>query len=155
MRITELVGVTALAFTLTACGASDDKSMDDAMTDSSPSSSMKDDMTDDMKDHAMGDAREGTFAGLNGKKVAGSVTIADGKVELSGFSSDEGPDLHLYLAKGDDAAAVAAGIQLGKVAYDEASQTFELEGVDANDYDTVVVHCVKANAVFGAAELSS
>jgi hypothetical protein len=116
---------------------------------------MTDHMKDDgMDDGAMGDAREGAFAGLNGKKVAGTATVADGKVTLTGFSSDEGPDLHLYLAKGSDEAAVTAGTRLGKVAYDDASQTFELTGVDAADYDTVVVHCDKAKAVFGAAELS-
>lgn len=151
MRITAWVGATALAVTLTACGQSTDDSMDDAMKDSP---SMTDDMKDDSMGDAMGGAREGTFAGLNGKKVAGTAKVADGKVVLSGFSSDEGPDLHLYLAKGSDEAAVAAGTSLGKVSYDDASQSFALEGVDAADYDTVVVHCDKAKAVFGAAELS-
>jgi hypothetical protein len=153
MRISALVGATALTLTLTACGASEDEPMNDSMVD--PSSSMTDDMTDDMaKGDGMGDARTGSFAGANGKKVAGKVEVADGKVVLSGFSSDEGPDLHLYLAKGDDSAAVAGGTSLGKVSYDQASQTFALDGVDAADYDTVVVHCDKAKVVFGAAELS-
>jgi glycine cleavage system H protein len=85
-----------------------------------------------------------------------TVGISDHAQEALGdIVFAEVPEGGKVFAKGDDAAAVAAGIQLGKVAYDEASQTFELEGVDANDYDTVVVHCVKANAVFGAAELSS
>ena len=154
MRITALVGASALAFTLAACGQSTDEPMDDPMKDSTSASPMSDDMKDDSMGDAKTDAREGTFSGLNGKKVAGTVTVADGKVELSGFSSDEGPDLHLYLTKGSDAAAVAAGTSLGKVAYDDASQTFELDGVNVADYDTVVVHCDKAKAVFGAAELS-
>jgi len=159
MRITTLVGATALAFTLTACGQSTDDPMggamkDGAMKDGAPSSSMTDHMKDDAMGDAMSGARQGTFEGLNGKQVAGMVKIANGKVELSGFSSDEGPDLHLYLAKGSDEAAVMAGATLGKVSYDDASQTFELKGVDAADYDTVVVHCDKAKAVFGAAELS-
>jgi hypothetical protein len=127
------------------------------MKDADSSSTMTDnDMAkDDMaKGDAMGAALSGTFAGLNGKKVAGTVKVADGKVVLSGFSSDEGPDLHLYLAKGDDEADVMAGKSLGKVSYDTAAQTFELNGVDAAGYDTVVVHCDKAKAVFGAAELS-
>jgi hypothetical protein len=154
MRITAWVGAAALAVSLTACGQSTDDSMDDAMDDAMKDSpSMTDHMEDGSMDDAMGDAREGTFEGLNGKKVAGTVTVADGKVELTGFSSDEGPDLHLYLAKGSDSADVVAGTRLGKVAYDDATQTFELEGADA-DYDTVVVHCDKAKVVFGAAELS-
>lgn len=142
MRITALVGATALAFTLTACGQADDAPMKDSM----PSSSMSDDMTTD--------AAPGMFGGLNGKKVAGEVTIADGKLELSGFSSDFGPDLHVYLTNGNDSAAVAAGVSVGKVVPDDASQVFELGDVDPAEYDTVVIHCDKAKAVFGAATLS-
>ena len=110
MRITALVGATALAFTLTACGQSTDDSMDGAMKDGAMKDAPSSSMTDHMRmGDAMGDARKGTFEGLNGKKVAGTVMVADGKVELSGFSSDEGPDLHLYLAKGSDEAAVMVG----------------------------------------------
>lgn len=154
MRITALVGATALALSLTACGQAKDEPMEhEPMKDGS--SSMSDHDMGDMSDKKdMGASRSGSFEGLNGKKVAGTVKVADGKVTLSGFSSDEGPDLYLYLAKGSDEADVAAGKSLGKVSYDEASQTFELDGVDAADYDTVVVHCDKAKAVFGAAELS-
>jgi predicted small lipoprotein YifL len=155
MRITALVAATALTLTLTACGQ--DEPMDDAMTDkpSMTDDKMGDDMAkDDAMTDKMGDRREGTFAGLNGKSVAGTVTIADGKVELTGFSSDEGPDLHVYLANGSDSAAVTAGKSLGEVTPDDATQTFELDGVDPADYDTVVIHCDKARAVFGAAKLS-
>lgn len=156
MRITALVATAALALTLTACGQ--DEPMDDAMKDAAPS--MTDDkMGDDMaKDDAMADkmrdTREGTLAGLNGKNVAGTVTIADGKVELTGFSSDDAPDLHVYLANGSDSAAVMAGKSLGEVTPDDSTQTFELNGVDPADYDTVVIHCDKAKAVYGAAKLS-
>jgi hypothetical protein len=154
MRISAVVGATALAFTLTACGQSTEEPTDGGMKDSMPSSAMTDHMSDDSMG-AMSEERKGTFEGLNGKKVAGMVKVADGKVILSGFSSDEGPDLHLYLAKGSDEADVMAGKSLGKVSYDTASQSFELSGVDPDGYDTVVVHCDKAKAVFGAAELSS
>jgi len=97
--------------------------------------------------------QHGTFTGLNGKSVKGTVTISDGKVTLSGFSSDEGPDLHLYLTSGTDEAAVGAGTQLGKVSFNTASQTFTLP-VGAGSAMDVVVHCDKAKAVFGAAKLS-
>lgn len=96
--------------------------------------------------------RRGSFAGLNGKSVAGTVTIAGDTLTLSGFSSDEGPDLHLYLANGSDEAAVAAGIELGTVAWNQAGQTFHLTG--SAGYTDVVVHCDKAGATFGAATLS-
>lgn len=100
-------------------------------------------------------AASGTFAGLNDKKVAGTVSVADGKITLTGFSSDQGPDLHLYLTNGTDEQAVSGGTELGKVAYDQASQTFTVPaGVDAGAFKDVVVHCDKAKAVFGAASLS-
>jgi hypothetical protein len=98
--------------------------------------------------------RTGMFAGLNGKKVTGSAQVSGSGVALSGFTSDEGPDLHVYLTNGTDEAAVSAGKQLGAVKFDKASQTFALNGVDASGYTTVVIHCDKAKAVFGAAKLS-
>lgn len=151
-------GLVALALTLTACGADDGAGSGDDMTTPTAEQSMQsDDMqSDDMEGDDMSAepmAQHGTFAGLNDKTVEGTVTVEDGTVTLSGFSSDEGPDLHLYLAKGTDEAAVEAGTELGDVAYDEASQTFSLEGVDIEGYTDVVVHCDKAKAVFGAATL--
>ncbi|MDQ1130035.1 DM13 domain-containing protein [Microbacterium sp. SORGH_AS_0888] len=102
---------------------------------------------------AMAD-RTGTFSGRNGKSVAGTVTVSDGKLVLSGFSSDEGPDLHVYLANGTDEAAVGAGRALGVVSFSASDQAFSLSGVDVSMYTDVVIHCDKANAVFGAAALS-
>ena len=98
--------------------------------------------------------RAGMFEGLNDKSVEGTATIKDGKLMLSGFSSDEGPDLHAYLANGTDEKAVEAGKELGAVAFDEAEQSFDLDGVDADKYSHVVIHCDKAKAVFGAAKLA-
>lgn len=98
------------------------------------------------------DSKTGTFHGLNGKSVNGTVTVADGTVTLSGFSSDEGPDLHLYLANGTDEKAVAAGTELGSVDFKKASQSFKVNG-DAS-FTNVLVHCDKAKAVFGAASLT-
>lgn len=102
----------------------------------------------------MAEHRTGDFEGLNEKNVSGSVEVSDMAVTLTGFSSDEGPDLHIYLTNGTDEAAVAAGVELGAVAFDQASQTFSLDGMDAAMYSDVVIHCDKAKAVFGAAALS-
>lgn len=97
----------------------------------------------------------GTFTGLNGKMVAGTVSVDGSMVKLTGYSSDEGPDLHLYLANGTTEQAVRSGVQISPVAYDKATQTFTLpSGVDAAMYTDLVVHCDKALAVFGAAKLS-
>jgi electron transfer DM13 len=75
-------------------------------------------------------------------------------VVLAGFSSDAGPDLHIYLTNGATESGVASGKQLGAISYDKASQTFSLGGVDPSRYTTVVIHCDKAKAVFGDASLS-
>jgi len=97
---------------------------------------------------------KGSFTGLNGKTVAGSVTVTDSAITLAGFSSDEGPDLHLYLTNGTDEAAVKAGKQIAAVSFSTASQTFAVSGVDVSGYKDVVIHCDKAGAVFGAAPIS-
>lgn len=98
--------------------------------------------------------RTGTFGGLNDKHVAGTAAVSDAQIVLSGFSSDAGPDLHIYLANGSDENAVAAGKEIGSIAFDKPSQTFSISGVDASKYTTVVIHCDKAKAVFGAATLT-
>ncbi|WP_227487948.1 DM13 domain-containing protein [Brachybacterium subflavum] len=175
MRITRTLqraalgaGALALAAGLAACGSGSGGSMDDgAAKDGSSAMESSDgggdagmasdgggDMSSDMGGDMAMSMAHGSFAGANGKSVAGTVSIEDGKLMLSGFSSDEGPDLHLYLAKGDDEAAVGSGMELGDVAYDSAEQTFSVEGVDLSQYDHVVVHCDKAKAVFGSAALS-
>ena len=140
-----LLGATALA--LTACsstGSSDAGMSSQAMSSMAPSS---------MSASSMGSMQEGTFTGLNGKMVKGTATVENGIVTLTGFSSDEGPDLHLYLADGTSEQEVTSGTELGKVSFDTASQTFKLpEGAMGKD---VVVHCDKAKAVFGAAMLGS
>lgn len=149
MRKTLLATTAALglALALAAC------SPQDSGASSAPSSSSSQSTT---KSSASTDtaARTGEFAGLNGKKVAGTVSVSDGEVMLTEFSSDEGPDLHVYLADGTDEAAIAAGMLVDAVSYDTATQTFALDGAKAGEYSHVVIYCDKAKAVFGAAELS-
>jgi len=144
------VAVLALGLSLAGCSStpggsapsSDTMSTSSSEPSSSPMASM-----DDMH-------KTGTFMGLNGKKVQGSVTVSGSELMLSDFSSDEGPDLHVYLTNGTDEAAVSAGTQIDAIAFDKASQTFMLSGVDLSKYTDVVIHCDKAKAVFGAASLS-
>ena len=146
MRFRTLAGAALLtgAVALTACGTS---------TQSAGPSPQSSQMTSAMT-QAMSNARTGTFSGLNDKHVAGAVKIAGEQVALSDFSSDPGPDLHIYLTNGTDENSVTAGAALGKVAFDKASQTFSIAGVDTSKYNTVVINCDKAKAVFGAAALA-
>lgn len=158
MRTTALLGTTivALAIVLTGCSAGGD-APDEPMT--TPAASQDEEMMtpsaspDEAMTEAPMMALSGAFEGLNDKSVAGTFTIEGTTVTLEGFSSDEGPDLHLYLASGTDEASVDAGVELGTVAWDEASQTFDLGDADAADFSYLVVHCDKANASFGAASL--
>ncbi|WP_431220146.1 DM13 domain-containing protein [Leifsonia xyli] len=147
MRKTLALAAAAVALTtgLTACSGSDGATSSAPSTNSAASSSSASSSTA---------TRTGTFSGLNHKKVAGTVTISGDTIMLYGFSSDEGPDLHLYLTNGTDEAAVAAGKEIMSVAHDQADQTFTLKGIDVSQYANVVVHCDKAKATFGAASLS-
>lgn len=151
-------GLVAAALSLAACGSSgsggsaassmhSDMASDHAMS-STMAHSASASMAADSMDH-------GTFHGLNGKQVKGKVTVDGHAVKLSGFSSDEGPDLHLYLTNGTGEAAVGKGTELGKVSFDDSSQSFDLKNAMVSHFTDVVVHCDKAKAVFGAAALSS
>ncbi len=144
-------GIAALTIPLAACSSSSDSGSGSSMSSTTVMSSTM--MPSMSAPTAM--ASHGTFGGLNGKNVAGTAEISGSTVTLAGFSSDEGPDLHIYLTEGTTEADVAAGSELGPVAYDKASQTFMVPGgVDASMFTDVVVHCDKAKAVFGAAELA-
>lgn len=138
----------ALGLVLSACGSSD--------ASSSGSGAMHTSMTPSTTSSMTGDAmktRTGEFMGENGKHVAGTVKVSDGEIVFSGFSSDEGPDLHVYLTNGAAESDIASGKEIDAITFDQASQTFKVGGVDVASYSTVVIHCDKANAVFGSAHL--
>lgn len=152
MRTKALLATSVVGFAL-ALGACSGQSSDaDGAGSSAPPSQMASSAPASSMASSAGSST-GDFMGLNGKSVKGTVMIADGKVMLSGFSSDEGPDLHLYLTNGTDEKAVSAGMELGSVDFKKASQSFTVSG--DTDFTDVVVHCDKAKAVFGAAELTS
>ena len=158
MRSTALkaAALLTIALALAACSSSKEAHSGPAMSQSTTAPAMSQ-STPAMSQSASSDsasARTGTFGGLNDKHVAGTAAVTDAQIVLSGFSSDAGPDLHIYLANGTDENAVAAGKEIGSVAFDKPSQTFSTNGVDTSKYTTVVIHCDKAKAVFGAATLT-
>lgn len=156
MRTSHLTGAVAtvvLGLALTACGGSKDMAAEPMTSTGAASMSMSMPVSMPMSAPSTA-AVTGMFAGLNGKNVAGTATITGDAVELTGFSSDEGPDLHLYLAKGTTEADVKGGVRLGAIAYDKAAQRFTIPaGVSSAEFTHLVVHCDKALAVFGAAQL--
>lgn len=154
MRKLALAATAAVTLVLALSACSSPAATEDTKPSSSASASASaSQSTDDGATMTMAE-KTGDFMGLNEKTVSGSVTVTDDEIALSGFSSDEGPDLHVYLANGTDEAAVSAGMLVDAVSFDTASQTFTLDGVDTSKYSYVVIHCDKAKAVFGAAELS-
>ena len=64
----------------------------------------------------------GTFEGQNEMKAAGTAVIENGQLKLSKFSVSEGPDLHVYLANGNDAAN---GTEIGKIDLKSTEQSFD------------------------------
>ena len=148
MRKIALAATAAVTLALALSACSSPAAMEDTTPSSSASQSADDGATMIMTEMT------GEFMGLNEKKVSGTVTVTDDEIALSGFSSDEGPDLHVYLTNGTDEADVSAGMLVDAVSFDTATQTFMLDGVDTSKYSYVVIHCDKAKAVFGAAELS-
>ncbi|QYH36871.1 DM13 domain-containing protein [Salinibacterium sp. M195] len=147
MRKTAITGaaILALSLMLSACSgaATDTSSSEPAAPEASQSQSQTEEVT-----------RTGTFEGAGDKSVAGTVTVSDSEIVLSGYSSDEGPDLHVYLTNGNDEDAVAAGMLIDSVVFDEASQTFTFDAMDVSGYDTIVIYCDKVKAIFGSALLS-
>ncbi len=143
------VAVLTLGLALAGCSSTPAASPSSADTMASSSTPMP-----SSSSSAMADMKTGTFMGLNGKNVKGTATIEGSDLKLTGFSSDEGPDLHVYLTTGTDEAAVMAGKEISTVVFNQDTQSFMLTGVDASMYTTVVIHCDKAKAVFGAAPLS-
>ncbi|WP_274652759.1 DM13 domain-containing protein [Paenibacillus humicola] len=121
-------------------GASNASSSDDMMADAASG--------DNMADAVL----TGTFEGQNDMKAAGTAAIENGQLKLSGFSVSEGPDLHIYLAKGDD---VADGMEFGKIDLKSADQTFDVSKADLSKYDSVLIYCQKAHVIFGKAALDS
>lgn len=137
-----------LSLSLAACGADSGSAPTESMA---PSESM-DSMAPSESMDSM--ASTGMFEGVGGKMVTGTVELSGSKLILKDFASDEAPDLHVYLTNGSTETDVEAGMELGKVRYDQAMQEFALDEMQAGMYNTVVIHCDKAKTVYGAASLS-
>ncbi|MGE8205971.1 DM13 domain-containing protein [Heyndrickxia sp. NPDC080065] len=92
----------------------------------------------------------GMFMGENGKMVSGTATISNGKLMLSNFKTEKGPDLHVYLTKDGD---IASGKSIAKIDLENTDQTFSLNGIDTTGYNKIVIYCNKAHVIFGSAKL--
>lgn len=88
---------------------------------------------------------------------------ADGThyLRLTDFSTSNGPDVHVVLARADDNSLtreIVTGqlddIELGVLKANQGEQNYTLPGsVDLNRYNAVVIYCERFHAVFGMATL--
>lgn len=92
----------------------------------------------------------GDFQGENDHSVSGKAVISNGKLTLSNFKTDDGPDLHVYLSKN---GKIEGAKELDKIDLEKSEQTFDLEEKDSETYTTVLIYCNKAHELFGKAAL--
>jgi len=125
-----------------------------------------------MQDSKMSDANSAAIKVTTGKfhKVAhnttGTATIFENpngtrELRLTGFSTADGPAVHLYLVGAEDAttseAVKKAGfIDLGLLKKGKANQTFKVPAkIDLWKYLAVTAWCAKFDVNFGTAPLKS
>lgn len=126
---------------LAACGSGDSESKDKSMNEEKVSMSAQNEKISSM---AM-------LSGAGKHQVSGKATIKDNKLMLTDFKTDEGPDLHVYLTKGDD---VKNGMEISTIDLKDTTQTFDLPDQDISKYDTVMIYCEKAHEIFGQGMLT-
>jgi hypothetical protein len=98
-----------------------------------------------------------------GKGTATVYKLADGKrvLRLTGFETENGPDLHVRLIAADDAkdtasVAKAEFVELGKLKGNKGNQNYNLpEDVDLSKYKVVSIWCNRFSVNFAAAPLEA
>ena len=98
--------------------------------------------------------KSGNLVGV-GHTVSGTATIYDSSgiktVLLDPYSSQNGPDLKVYLSKDQNASVF---ISLGKLKSITGKQSYEVPAnTDVTDYNYVLIWCQQFSVLFGKAEL--
>ena len=96
----------------------------------------------------------GTFISY-GQNVSGmaKLYVKEGKYSLAleNFSTNNGPDLHVYLSKEIQPVNF---IDLGKLKSTSGNQVYEISGnPDFTMYKFALIHCQQYNHLFGSADL--
>lgn len=107
---------------------------------------------------------EGSFIDRSHVGAGTAVVLSDGNQRFlrfeDDFAVDNGPDLNVYLVRGVDADGDAGQfdddfIDLGDMKGNIGAQNYELGAdVDLDEYDTVVIWCVRFGVAFNAADLA-
>ena len=97
-----------------------------------------------------GDFGAGPFGSVTGKAEIYKQGAAY-SLKLSGFSSSNGPALHVYLSK---EPMPVTYIDLGVLKSTNGNQVYAIAGSpDFAEYSYVSIHCVAYNHLFGSARL--
>ena len=84
-------------------------------------------------------------------------------LRLTDFTTSNGPDVHVVLARAEDPALdekIVKGnldyVELGKLKGNQGDQNYDIPAaVDLQKYNAVVIYCERFNAVFGVARQES
>jgi hypothetical protein len=89
----------------------------------------------------------------------------DGKLllRLTNFSTSNGPDVHVVLARGDDQSlqqeivkSQLDNLELGTLKGNKGDQNYDVPAsADLEKYNAVVIYCERFHAVFGVAKLEA
>lgn len=98
---------------------------------------------------------QGVFSGTTGHQVSGSVKFLEVNsvktLRLENFSSTNGPDLKVYLAK--DLKAMDF-INLGDLRSTNGNQNYNVTGMpDISQYRYALIWCQQFGVLFGSAQL--
>jgi hypothetical protein len=82
-------------------------------------------------------------------------------LRLTDFSTSNGPDVHVLLARGEDerlrqetVAGALDSVELGSLKGNQGDQNYDLPAAaDLSKYNTVAIYCERFHAVFGTATL--
>jgi hypothetical protein len=82
-------------------------------------------------------------------------------LRLTDFMTSNGPDVHVVLAQSTDEGlgqnflkGVPNRLEIGLLKANQGNQNYALpDSTDLNQYDAVVIYCVRFHAVFGVAKL--
>ncbi|MEO0328624.1 MAG: DM13 domain-containing protein [Pseudomonadota bacterium] len=96
--------------------------------------------------------RKGTFTGDSNHVTKGSVEVKDGKIVLkSSFWFDGAPDPRVALGKG---GKFSEGTDFAVLQSNTGKQSYTIPaGINAEDYDTVVIWCRKFSVPLGHAKI--
>ena len=106
---------------------------------------------------------EGSAHPTSGRATIYETTGGVRRLSLSDFTTSNGPDVHVVLARADDPALDQEvlktdldHVELGSLKGNQGDQNYDIPAsVDLKKYNAVVIYCERFHAVFGVAREES